>query len=410
MSVWPDWVHWGVIEDARRRQRRRRIAGVAAIVACGLAAVLALGSPGARRHAPPPLRLSSSLTWLNGSPLGRTRLRLVATEGDDPPSIIDVDSGRVTPLPQLDVPGPPNLGPYLSLTPLRGSALAVVNHQACNHCALTEDDFLISASGTVHLLASRHFPAFAGTTERSPIPGSTAEWVLRWPRRGPCTLRLIPSARPAVKVPCGNLGGMYENDIVLGTSNAPPVLVDPRTGAVRGHLTMTQRSEPVGHGLAIDGPNIVGSGGGLSLVNQATGKRRKLGWPSKLHFSYQLYLDPAGPYVAIEFGDPAYPGYSVHVDPDPQTIGQAADLWLLDTRTATLTHVPGFPILESLKQSGVAWTPDGRLVIAARGGSFAQSDARTVIGVWRPGQPTVSVGTLPRLSGYTQLVPLSTRG
>ena len=407
MASWSDRIRWGVIDEARRRQRRHQLAGAAVILAFGLAAaVLVLASPGGPSRAAPPLRLSSSLTWLTGPTLGRTHLRLVASEGDDPPSIIDVDSGRVTPLPQLDVPGPPNLGPYLSLTPYRGGALAVVNHQACNHCALTEDDFLVSASGTVHLLASRHFLAFVGTTERSPVPGSTSEWVLRWPHRGPCTLRLVPSPRPAVKVPCGNLGGVYENDIVLGTSNGPTILVDPRTGAMRGHLSTTHRSDPIGHGLAVEGPPSPESGG-LTLINLATGKRQPLGWPSRMHFSYQLFPDPAGPYVAIEFGDPAYPGYSVHVNPNPQTIGQAADLWLLDTRTATLTHVPGFPILESLKQSGVAWSPDGRLVIASRGGSFAQSTTRTAISVRRPGQASVPVGTLPPLNGYTQLVPLN---
>ena len=407
MSAWSDWIRWGVIDEARRRQRRHRLARAAVILALGLAsAVLVPDWSGGAHQTAPPLRLSSSLTWLAGPPLGRTRLRLVASEGDAPPSVIDVDSGRVVPLPQLQVPGPPNLGPYLSLTPFQGGALAVVNHQACGHCTLTEDDFLVSASGAVRLLASRHFPAFVGTMERSPVPDSTAEWVLRWPHRGHCTLRLVPSARPAVKVPCGNLGGAYKNNIVLGTRNGLSTLVDPQTDTVRGHLDTTHRSDPIGHGLAVEGPPSP-EPGGLTLINLATGKRQPLGWPSKQHFSYQLLPDPAGRFVAIEFGDPAYPGYSVGVNRTPQTIGQAADLWLLDTRTGTLTHVPGFPILESLKQSGVAWTADGRLVIAARGGSFSQSTTRTVIGVWRPGQHSVPVGTLPPLNGYTQLVPLA---
>jgi len=321
--------------------------------------------------------------------------------------VIDVDTGRVIPLPQLHVPGQPNLGPYLSLTPFRGGALAVVNHQACEHCTLTEDDFMVSASGATTLLATRRFPGFLGTIERTAIPGSTAEWVLRWPHRGPCTLRLVPTMRPAVTVPCGNLGGMYENDIVLGTRNGLATLIDPRTGAVRGHLDPTQNSQPIGSGLAIDGPTV--GAGNLSLVNLTTGTRHNLGWPSKLQFAYQLFPDPAGPYVAIEFGDPAYPGYSSTPSTSPETIGQAADLWLLDTRTAALTHVPGFPILESLKQSGVAWTADGQLVVVARGGSFSQSTKRTVIGVWHPGQRTVPVATLPHLDGYTQIVPLANR-
>jgi hypothetical protein len=406
MSACSDPVRWGVIDQARRRHRRHRLAGAAVVLACGFAAVaLVLDSSGPVHRTAPPVRLSSSLTWLAGSPLGRTGLRLVGSENGGRVSIVDVDSGRVDPVAQLDVSGPPNLGPYLSLTPFRGGALAAVNHQTCGHCALTEDDFLISANGVVRRLATRHFPALVGTIERSPIPGSTKEWVLTWPHSGACTLRLLPSAGSAVPVPCGNLGGTYANDVVLWThQDQVGILVDPQTGAVRGHLNATVRYDSIGHGLAVEGPTT--DSGNLSLVNLATHKRQSLGWPSRLQFGYQLFPDPAGPYVAIEFADPAYPGYSVPVSANEQTIGQAADLWLLDTRTAALTHIPGFPILESLKQSGVAWTADGRLVIAARGGSFSQPDTRTVIGVWRPGQRTLAVGTLPPLNGYTQFVPL----
>jgi hypothetical protein len=408
MSTWSDRVRWGVIDDARRRQRRHRLAGAAAILAAALAAVtLVVGSSGGGKQTAPPLRLSSSLTWLIGPPLGQTDLRLLATEGDDSPSIVDVDNGQVTPLPQLNVPAPPSIGPYLSLAPWRGGALAIVNHQACGHCALTEDDFLVSANGAVRRVAVRYFPALVGTFERSRVPGSTAEWVLTWPRRGGCTLRLVPGARPAMKVPCGDLGEVDANGIALWTHHdRVGVLVDPRTGAVRRHLNAAVRYDPVAHGLAIEGPPSPESGN-LSLLNLASGKRWILGWPSKQRFGYQLFPDPAGPFVAIEFADPAYPGYSVPTSTNAQTTGQAADLWLLNTRTATLTHVPGFPILESLKQSGVAWAADGRLVIVARGGSFAQSATRTVIGVWRPGQSTVPVGTLPALNGYSQLVPLN---
>jgi len=208
-------------------------------------------------------------------------------------------------------------------------------------------------------------------------------------------------------VPCGDLGGVYANGIALWAHHdRVGILVDPRTGAVRGHLSSTVRYDQIGHGLAVEGPPSPDAGS-LSLVNLATGKRQSLGWPSRLHFSYQLFPDPVGPFVAIEFGDPAYPGYSVPTGPNPQTIGQAADLWLLDTLTGALTHVPGFPILESLKQSGVAGTVDGRFVIAARAGSFARSTTRTAIGVWRPGQLTVPVGALPPLTGYTQFVSLA---
>jgi hypothetical protein len=63
--------------------------------------------------------------------------------------------------------------------------------------------------------------------------------------------------------------------------------------------------------------------------------------------------------------------------------------------------VPGFPILEHLKFSGITWTSDHRLVVVAQGGG------RTAIGVWRPGSARLPVGTAPRLPGYSQLVSLS---
>lgn len=331
----------------------------------------------------------------------------MASENDGPASLVNVDSGQVTPLHQLDVPARPSQG-FLSLTAWPGGALGIVTHQSCAHCALTQDDFLISPSGAVRHLVTHYFAPFDGTIETTPIPGSTAEWVLRRPRRGACTLRLLPSARAGVTVPCGDLGQINANAITLWTrQDQVGVLVNPQTGAVLSHPSATVQTDPIGHGLAIEsgdsGPYLIGP---LSLVNLATGKHRLLGWPSRQHNGFQLYPDPSGPYVAIEFGDPAYPQYS-NPTYHGSTIGQAADLWLLNTQTSKLTHVPGFPILESLKQSGIAWTGDGRLVIAATGGSFHQSTTRTAIAVWRPGQRALHVGSLPPLNGYTSLIPLT---
>ena len=101
--------------------------------------------------------------------------------------------------------------------------------------------------------------------------------------------------------------------------------------------------------------------------------------------------EPHGSLVAVEFADPAY----LHSG------RQASDVWLLDPRTGAFTHVPGFPILEHLKFSDIAWTGDHRLIVVAQGGG------RTAIGVWRPGSAQLRVGTVPRLAGYSQFVPLS---
>lgn len=79
---------------------------------------------------------------------------------------------------------------------------------------------------------------------------------------------------------------------------------------------------------------------------------------------------------------------------------------MLNPRTGGFTHVPGFPVLEALKASAVAWTADDRLVVVAQGGALTQPGGRTVVGVWSPGQRTVPVRTLPALNGYSQFVPL----
>ena len=93
----------------------------------------------------------------------------------------------------------------------------------------------------------------------------------------------------------------------------------------------------------------------LALVDLRTGVRRPLGWPSRLHFGFQVFPAPHGPLVALRFGQPWYPP------------SQAADVWVLDTSTGSLTEVPGFPALELLKFSTIAWTADDRLVVASTG-------------------------------------------
>jgi hypothetical protein len=391
----------GVIEEARRRQLRQRLIAALAVLVAAVVAVVGFGLAGAGHHAHArgSVRLSSSPTWLSGSPLrGTTHLRLVASQNAGPAYIVNVDSGSVHGLPQLHVP----TGRYAvgsALTPLLlvpGGALAVVNHQPCYpyHCAMTQDDFLIKADGSVRQVGARHFPALQGTTETDYVPGSSAEWVLTWPRHGHCTLRLVPSTHAAVIVPCGDLGAALPNGVALWTdSDQRSVLVNPLTGAVTGHLNAGYAYNLVGHGLAVEGTPY-GSPTSLSLVNLATGNRLRLGWPSSLHFGYQVFPAPRGPLVAVEFADPAYP------PPPRQTISQAADIWLLNTRTGSFTHVPGFPILEPLKASGIAWTADDRLVVVAEGGG------RTTIGVWRPGQHTLAVRRVPALNGYSEFVPL----
>jgi hypothetical protein len=135
-----------------------------------------------------------------------------------------------------------------------------------------------------------------------------------------------------------------------------------------------------------------GPGERLTFVDRTTWKRRVLPWRSILGYLDGALVQPHGPYVAIGFADPAYPG--------PQ---QAEDVFLLDRRSGSLVHVPGFPASIRLKFSSMAWAADGRLVLLVR------DEDGTRIGVYRPGDRSVALRRveLPAVSGGShQFVPI----
>jgi len=360
----------GVIEEARRRQRRRRLRGAAgALGAAGLVVAFAVHFNGGGAAAPRPLsvQLASSPTWLTGSPFqGRTGLRLIVAEGNS--TVFDVNVDRDT---ARVVSGLPSLAnAQLNLTSYQGGALAAITRQVCEFCAISETDFLVNRNGS-----ARRIAAFAvapaqshRTVETAPIIGSTALWVLKWPHRGPCSLRLVPSPRPTITVPCGPLGpGNDTMSAIWRRRGGADELFDPWTGHVRERLRSIGALDPLHGDLALEASGPPTDLNELTLVNLATGHGRRLGWPSILHFGDRVLPEPNGPLVAIEFFDPAYaadPGYAS---------SDASDVWVLDARTGRLTHVPGFPILEYFKTSGLAWTSDDRLVIAAQGGAATRS-------------------------------------
>jgi hypothetical protein len=384
----------GVIKDARRRQRRQRLSVV--LVAGGVAVIGAVGLTARGAHVAP-LRRSAPLTGLTGAPLsGPTHLRLVVSENTGPASILDVDTGKVRAVPALGVPRQQRTwGPALyPLAAVPGGAVAVVTRQNCARCTITKTDFLIRVDGSVRRTS---------TLTLGPDPYASAQvldsasvsWVLTRPRGGHCTLRLEPGKRPALAVPCGDLGVDTPAGLIIQRGSRV-VLVDPWTGQVRARFAVHGQFDVLSSHLALTStsPGIPGEGDAfptqLTIVNLSTGARLHLRWPSILRFGYRVFPEPGGPLVAIQFADPSHPG------------GQASDLWLLNTRTGKFTHVPGFPILDYLKFSGIAWTSDHRLVAVAQGGG------RTTIGVWRPGSGHLRVGTVPHLAGYSQLVPLVT--
>ena len=116
-------------------------------------------------------------------------------------------------------------------------------------------------------------------------------------------------------------------------------------------------------------------------------------WPSILRGYGGWAAEPHGTLLAVEFGDPAYPGPA-----------QAEDFWLFDTATKRFSHLPGFPAQVDLKFSSWAWIADDRLVLLLRGGG------RTVVAVWTPGSktlPLVPIELPPATGGINPFVALA---
>ncbi len=277
--------------------------------------------------------------------------------------------------------GAPERTSVWPLIPYGAGALAFVTTQPCTRCGSTQVEYLIDREGRARRLGTLSLGYHQTFT---PAIGSTAGWVYTWPHRGPCSLALEPGSRRAVTVPCGGLSGVSSAGVLIGKG----LLVDPATGHVRLRVRAASSINLIRGTLALESGGQSGNVTGLALVDLATGARRSLGWPSRLHFGFEVFPAPRGPLVALLFGQPWYPP------------SQAADVWVLDTSTGSLTEVPGFPALELLKFSTIAWTADDRLVVASTG------PRRTVVGVWRPGQPTMALRTVPPLHGYTSAVPL----
>lgn len=388
----------GVIRDARRHRRRERVAAALLLLAAIVATLFLAGADGG---APPSRAETLRPHWMAGAPLSRpTHLRLLVSENGGAPTIVNVDSGQVHAVPGLGVPRKHRLwSPMLwPLTKVPGGALGIVHRRACNKCTGSETHYLITRAGAVRRISSfRLAPDQYSTT---PVMRSaSAIWVLTHPRHRHCTLRVEPGSGAATQVPCGTLLGdaaVGAGTGVLMSTSDRMILVDPHSGRVlarspvNGQLdVLSRRTVLTGGPTGIQGQNEPAPP--LTLINLTTGARRQLRWPSLLRFGYQVFPAPYSSLVAIEFADPAY-----------DTSGrQAADVWLLDTHTGAFTHIPGFPIFEYLKFSGMAWATDNRLVIAAYGRRGPS------IGIWRPGGRQLQVGALPRLSGYLQLVPFT---
>jgi hypothetical protein len=174
--------------------------------------------------------------------------------------------------------------------------------------------------------------------------------------RGP---RAFPCASPSD--PAGGLGVVVRRTRLLDPTSGRTVF----SGRF-GILAVTGRH------LLLRGPSRR-----FTLVDAVTGTRKLFDWPSTVEGLDEPAVDPRGRYVALAFADPAWGGGGQ----------QVLDVWVLDTRTSELTQLPGMPAFVALKETNMTWTDEGRLVLLAEG-------HRTLVAVWRPGEPRLAVKTV----------------
>jgi hypothetical protein len=328
------------------------------IFAAGLVGAVALvGAAGARGPAP-----------LGGAPLqGPIHLRLLVAS--NPPYVLDVDRGSAT----------------------RVRSVSVRKHDVLWVVGVGGRDAAVVAgypAGRVFAVRGRNAePTFLGVGRDA---FAAADGTTTWVRSTDgCRLRRFGAdGRPletARGIPCH---ASVQPGGALGLVVARTRVVDPATGRIRLRTPYGVLAG-AGRGLILAGP-----GRAFTLLDATTGRIRRYRWPSIVKYRDDTIVDPQGRYVALAFGDPAW------------LLGgrQAMDVWSLDTRTGSLTEVPGMPAFVDLKFTSMQWSPDGRLVI------LGEVEARPRIAIWRPGSRKLEVRAVrlpPRTSGSDSFAILS---
>lgn len=319
---------------------------LALAAAMGLSARAASTLHGPREPAP-----------LRGIPLGReTGLRLVVA--DNPPFVLDVDTGSVMPVPGVRAIERGTL----SVVGVAGRAAVVVARSAW----VRADVYAVRGRGA-------RVSSLGTGTDATPASDARSVRIRSVVDRSRCALRRVdlrgrelraPRAFPcAATIAAGGSLGLVVNRTRL---------VDPCTGR-------TVRKARWGI-LAAAGRRLLLAGPGkrFTLVETGTASEQRLGWPSVLAaLEHQPAVDPRGRFVALAFAAPSWPGGR-----------QVVDVWLLDTHTGGLTQLPGMPAFVSLKRTSTAWTHDGQLVL------IGESSGKDVVALWRPGQRRLALKTV----------------
>lgn len=288
-----------------------------------------------------------------GRALGRTSLHLVVA--GDPPLAVDVDSGEVK---DIRVPGLARGALTYVIRAGRVAVLVEIAEWSCSTCVANGRAFVVRRTASTAVSLGSASDAAAARDERR-------VWLLTHNDDSTCSLRQARLDGEIVegsqRVPCGTMRGPETAGLVV-TRAKDEVLLDP----VSGRTLLRARQI-----LATDKNLAVTAVNGRSLIVRdvyARDKRHVLRWPSDLPYAGAGAGHPREPLMALVFDHPAAPG--------PR---QLFDVWLLDSRSLGLEHLPRMPVEVDLKFTTIQWARDGRLVILTR------TRGRDAVVVWRPG-------------------------
>jgi hypothetical protein len=322
----------------------RVAASVAAVLVSAVLGAAGVAAEGVKTREPVPLAGAALKNPSN--------LHLLVA--NNPPFILDVDTGQVSP---IRAPAVMKKG-VLWVVAVAGQAGVIVLDVSYPKAQI----YVLRGRGTR--------PTFLGRG-RDVVPSRDGRSVwIKSVNTSACLLRQVAlnghqvgQAQPFACNTTIDYGGS------LGLVVNRTRLIDPRT---RQTLLRT----PYGI-LAAAGKRLVLAGPGkeFTLLDTHTGSKRTLPWPSILYGLDAPSADYQGRYVALAFADPAWQGGP----------SQAMDVWSLDTQTGALSHVPGMPALVDLKFTSMQWTRDGRLVF------LAETDGKAQVAIWKPGAAKLEV-------------------
>ncbi|WP_214326534.1 hypothetical protein [Nonomuraea sediminis] len=320
-----------------------------------LLALLVLSCSPTRAPAPPPPTpaRSAPLAPLTGvAPPGPTGVRLLATGGE--PFVYDVDSRASTPVSGL--PSGDSWG-------FGAGARAVIG------------------VGTRGLYALAPGASRARFLTAADFALASADGGGVWVQSGKRCRELRFGGGSRTAACAGGVDADTQLGLLIRPESGDMRLADPATGRV---LLRAQQILAVARGQA-----LVSDGGRLTLVDVPSGRKRALDSPRTEGSASHGLPSPDGRWIAVPFGDPAWPG--------PR---QYLDVWVLEISSGRWSRLPGMPVPAALKALTVSWLPDGRLALAGAFPATAavrpdDGDYAGMLALWRPGEPRLAVTRLP---------------